>query len=443
MRRRIVRCPAVSCHDFAMTTTDANLVDADSQSPMLVRIDFVIELARRLHIYGTSAQRLEAAVGKVARHLQLDAEVWSNPTGMILSFPDPERGPAYPMTRVVRLEPGSVNLGRLAAADAIAEDVIAGRRQIADGLVAMRALDRPPRRYVLPLSIFSFGLASASVTGLLPRTGWADLVTAAVLGTLIGLIAVYSESRPRWNDAHEALAAFIATFIASAVASFIAPLSLQGVIIASLIVLMPGLTLTTAVAELAGQQLVSGTARFAGALTILLKLTFGAVAASHVVGLLGWQQLSNANAAMLPSWMPWLALLAGSFAFAVLFKASRRDTLLVMAAVWLGYLSTAFAATLPGANSNAVPTGVFFAGMVVTAVSNAYGRWFNRPGALIRVPGIILLVPGSLGFRSFNFVFERDVMLGLDMAFAVITALIALVAGILFGNLLLPPRRSL
>lgn len=447
----IVRRPGVSCHAFTMVSADdpgtGNSLrggePADIEAPVLARIDFVVELARRLHMYGTSAQRLEAAVGKVARHLRLDADVWSNPTGMILSFPDPERGPAFSVTRVVRLDPGSVNLGRLAAADAIAEDVIAGRREITDGLVAMRALDRPPRGYVLPLSIFSFGLASASVTGLLPRTGWADLVTAALLGTLIGLIAIFSENRPRWNDAHEALAAFIATMIASAVASFVAPLSLQGVIIASLIVLMPGLTLTTAVAELAGQQLVSGTARFAGALTILLKLTFGAVAASHVVGLLGWQPLSNASAATLPSWMPWLTLLAGSFAFAVLFKASRRDTLLVMAAVWLGYLSTAFAATLPGAESNAVPTGVFFAGMVVTAVANAYGRWFNRPGALIRVPGIILLVPGSLGFRSFNFVFERDVMLGLDLAFAVITALIALVAGILFGNLLLPPRRSL
>ena len=39
--------------------------------------------------------------------------------------------------------------------------------------------------------------------------------------------------------------------------------------------------------------------------------------------------------------------------------------------------------------------------------------------------------------------FERDVMLGLDTAFAVVTALIALVAGILFGNLLAPPRRNL
>ena len=83
------------------------------------------------------------------------------------------------------------------------------------------------------------------------------------------------------------------------------------------------------------------------------------------------------------------------------------------------------------------------AGIVVTAAGNVYGRLANRPSALIRVPGIILLVPGSLGFRSFNFVFERDVMLGLDTAFAVLAALIALVAGILFGNLLVPPRRYL
>jgi uncharacterized membrane protein YjjB (DUF3815 family) len=56
---------------------------------------------------------------------------------------------------------------------------------------------------------------------------------------------------------------------------------------------------------------------------------------------------------------------------------------------------------------------------------------------------MILLVPGSVGFRSLSFVFERDVFLGLDTAFTVITVLISLVAGLLFGNLLVPPRRSL
>lgn len=415
---------------------------ADSLAPYLVRIDFLIELARRLHMYGTSAQRLEGAVSQVARRLRIEADVWSNPTGMILSFPDPERGPAYSMTRVIRLEPGEENLGRLAAADGIAEDVLAGRLDIADGLEAMRALDRPRHPHSFFWTVLSFGLASASVTGLLPNTGWADLLTAAVLGTGIGLLTELGHGKPRWDDAHEAVAAFLATLSATAVATWLAPLSLQGVIIAALIVLMPGLTLTTAVSELTARQLVSGTARFAGALTILLKLTFGAVAAAQLVNLLGWQPMPNAGEA-LPAWMPWLTLLAGSFSFAVLFKAARRDVWLVMASVWLGYAVTRAASLLPGVTDNALPGGVFLAGIVVTAAGNVYGRLANRPSALIRVPGIILLVPGSLGFRSFNFVFERDVMLGLDTAFAVLAALIALVAGILFGNLLVPPRRYL
>ena len=422
---------------------DSTKADPDALAPYLVRVDFIVELARRLHICGTSAHRLEGAVDQVARRLRIDAEVWSNPTGMILSFPDPERGPAYPMTRLIRLDPGEENLSRLAAADGIAEDVLAGRRHIADGLVAMRALDRPPGRYAKPATIISFGVASAAVTALMQRTGWADLATAAVLGTMIGALTEYSRGRPRWADASEAVAAFLVTLLATAIASFIAPLSLQGVIIASLIVLMPGLMLTTAVAELTSRQLVSGTARFAGALTVLLKLTFGALAASHVASLFGWKLLSNSSAAVLPEWMSWLMLLLASFSFAVLFKASRRDTLLVMASVWLGYAALRLAGLLPGADSSTLPSGVFFAGMVVTAVANLYGHRFNRPSALIRVPGIILLVPGALGFRGFNFVLQRDVMLSIDTAFAVIGALIALVAGLVFGNLLVSPRRNL
>jgi hypothetical protein len=72
----------------------------------------------------------------------------------------------------------------------------------------------------------------------------------AMLGCFIGVLSQASARRPRLQDAHEAIAAMVATFIATAVAHYAAPLSLQNVIVASLIVLMPGLTLTTAVAEL-------------------------------------------------------------------------------------------------------------------------------------------------------------------------------------------------
>jgi uncharacterized membrane protein YjjB (DUF3815 family) len=86
---------------------------------------------------------------------------------------------------------------------------------------------------------------------------------------------------------------------------------------------------------------------------------------------------------------------------------------------------------------------VFFSSLTMAALANLYGRSRGRPGALVRVPGIMLLVPGSVGFRALGFVMERDYTLGFDTLVAVLSALLALVAGLLFGSLLVPPRRYL
>jgi uncharacterized membrane protein YjjB (DUF3815 family) len=86
---------------------------------------------------------------------------------------------------------------------------------------------------------------------------------------------------------------------------------------------------------------------------------------------------------------------------------------------------------------------VFFSSLLIAALANLYGRVAGRPGQLVRVPGIMLLVPGSVGFRALGFVMERDYALGLDTLVAVLSAILALVAGLLFGSLLIPPRRYL
>lgn len=411
------------------------------QSDYEARTDFVTELASRLHAYGTTAQRLEAAVEGVANRLGLDCEIWSNPTGMILSYADPVRGQQNGITRVIRLEPGEQNLSRLAATDQITEDVLAGKLELADGLRAMRALDRPERLRSRLLAMLSFGLSAGAVAGLLGANA-AGVATAGLIGLVTGVLAVSAAQRPRLNEALEAIAALVATLLVAAVATFVAPVPVKTIIVASLIVLMPGLMLTNAVSELSARHLVSGTARFAGAMMILLKLTFGTVAGMQIVRLLGWQpQEAVAMAPVLP--VELAALAVSAFAFAVLFQAARRDYPLVMASVLLGYGLTRLGGEVLGLASESFAGGAFFAGMGVAAISNAYGRWFNRPGALIRVPGIILLVPGSVGFRSLNFVMERDVFLGLDTTFALVSALVALVAGLLFGNLLVPSRRNI
>jgi uncharacterized membrane protein YjjP (DUF1212 family) len=403
------------------------------------RVAFVAELAARLHAYGTTAQRLEGAVAAVAQRLGLACEVWSNPTGIILSFADPERGRLGGVTRVIRLAPGEQNLGRLAATDAIAEDVLAGTVDPVAGRTALLALDRPPTRRARLMTTFSFGLSSGAVAGLL-GAGVRDVFVAAAIGLVIGGLSELSSGRPRLTEALEAIAAMLATLLAAAAATWLGPLSVETVILASLIVLMPGLMLTNAVTELSSQQLVSGTARFAGALMILMKLTFGTVAAMQVVRVFGWE-LQEAVPVPPSTQVEVLALLVAGYAFAVQFRAARRDFAVVIAAVLFGYLLTRVGNALLGTPGFA--GGVFIAGMGVAAASNLFGKFANRPGALVRVPGIILLVPGSIGFRSLGFVMERDVFLGLDTGFALLSALIALVAGLLFGNLLVPIRRNI
>ena len=412
--------------------------DPASDAVYTERIGFVVDLAEHLHAYGTTTQRLEGAIESVAKRLGLECEPWVNPTGMILAFSDPVRAAGESdTTRVLRLNPGDTDLYKLCEVDSIAEDVMAGRMHIAGGREALRALDRPGGWRARAMQSLGFGMASAAVAGLL-RLPWLDIATAGLIGLLIALLDIAASRRPRLSEASDALAGLVAGTVAIAVSTLVAPLNLNTVIIASLIVLLPGMALTNAMNELTSRHLVAGTARFAGALTTILKLTIGTAIALSVASLFGLEPAIRASRPQ-PDWVVWCALAVGAYAFAVLFRAHRRDYPLVMAAAAGGYLISRYGGEAFGAQA-----GVFLAALTTTAAGNAYARWFNRPGALIRLPGIIMLVPGSVALRGvISLVQAQDIGAGQDAAMAALNTLMALLAGLLFGNLLIGARRNL
>ena len=402
------------------------------------RINFVVELAERLHTYGTTAQRLEGAVTAVAHRLKLECEPWSNPTGMILTFSDPKRPPGdSDTTRVIRLPPGETDLYRLTETDRIAEDVMAGRLGLVEAHAQMSAMDRPPSRRHRAMQALGFALGATGIAGVL-RLPWLDIGVAGLNGLLIGLFVQLSESRPTVKEALEAVTAMIAASVTLLVSSLVAPLNQNTVIIASLIVLLPGLSLTNAMNELTSQHLVSGTARFAGAVTTVLKMAIGTAITLYFADLIGLHPQVRASRPQ-DLWVEWVSLAIAAFAFAVLFRAHRRDYPKVMAAAAGGYLISRF-----GGQAFGSPAGIFLAALVVTAAGNAYARWWHRPGAIIRVPGIIMLVPGSVSLRGLlTLIQQQDVVAGQDALLAVLNILLSLLAGLLLGNLLLPARRNL
>ena len=430
-----------------MAFTHAILADmppADTLAPVhtdtgyVERIAFVVDLAERLHAYGTTVQRLEGAIESVSRRLGLECEPWVNPTGMVLAFNDPARPAGMSdTTRVLRLGSGDTDLYRLCETDRIAEEVMAGTLQVPAGRAALRALTRGIGWRGRVAQVVGFGLASAAVAGLL-RLPWLDVGTAGLIGLMIGLLDAAAQSRPRLSEAFEAIAGLLAGTVAILVASLIGPLNLNTVIIAALIVLLPGMALTNAMNELTSRHLVAGTARFAGAMTTILKLTIGTAIALNVATMVGLEPVVRASRPQ-PEWVVWSALLIGSYAFAVLFRAHRRDYPLVMLAAASGYLISRF-----GGEVFDAPAGVFLAAFIMTAAGNVYARLSNRPGALVRLPGIIMLVPGSTALRGvISLVQAQDIGAGQDAAMAALNTLMALLAGLMFGNLLVTARRNL
>ena len=57
------------------------------------------------------------------------------------------------------------------------------------------------------------------------------------------------------------------------------------------------------------------------------------------------------------------------------------------------------------------------------------------------MPGILLLVPGSIGYRSLASLLRREVVLGVETAFQMMLIAVALVAGMLIANIVSPHRR--
>jgi uncharacterized membrane protein YjjB (DUF3815 family) len=211
------------------------------------------------------------------------------------------------------------------------------------------------------------------------------------------------------------------------------------VIMASLIVLIPGLGLTIAVTELSTDHLASGSARLSGALATLLKLSLGVLIGTVIVGWFGWSVdiETTARLSSPPDWFRWPALLFSAFSFAVLFSVRKKDFHIAMLAAIVSYVISR-----AGVAAGGLEFGVLLASMSVAVLSNLYGRYFKQSGALLRVPGVILLVPGTIGYHGATALFLDGGANLTDTTLLALRLLIALVGGLLFGNTLLPPRRG-
>jgi len=394
-------------------------------------IGFILRLGHALHIYGLSADALEQALQAMSERLGLEANFFTTPTSIFAAFGTPERQ----HTHLIRVHPSDVDLGKLARLDAVSRDVEHGRLSVIDGSMRIDAIMAMPPTAAPLLRVAAYGVASAVVCRILGG-GLNEVMVAGVAGLLTGSISVASKRLPHGTHVFELAAAFAVSLVVTCFAALSdLRLSIPTATLGGVIVLVPGLAVTVAMTELARRHLAAGTARLSGAFLVLVTIAFGVAVGSEVAGALVGD-VRSVTPSRLPEWTLTAALAIAPLAFGVLLRARLRDFPWLWLSAVLGYSAVRLAALSFGPALSAS-----VGALVVGILANLYDRRGLGPASIAQVPGVLLLVPGSIGYRSLTSMLDQNVIVGVTAGFTMILTAVAIAAGLLVSSVVVPTRR--
>ena len=345
-------------------------------------VGFVLRLGRALHIYGSSADALEQALQAMSERLGLEANFFTTPTSIFAAFGPPERQ----HTHLIRVYPGDVDLGKLARLDAVSRDVEQGRLSVVEGSVRIEAIMALPPISRPIVRVLAYGLASAAVCRILGG-GLNELVVAGFAGLLTGVISLASRRLPHGTHVFELVAAFAVSLVVTCFAAISdLRLSVPTATLGGVIALVPGLTVTVAMTELARRHLAAGTARLSGAFLVFIAIAFGVAVGGEVAQIIVGD-VRSMQPRRLPEWTLTLALGLAPLAFGVLLRARLRDFPWLWLSSTIGYTAVRRRRTVvrPGAGGVGGGTRRGGAGQPVRQARVRAGR--GRPGARRAAPG--------------------------------------------------------
>lgn len=388
---------------------------------------FLATMARELHMAGLATDALEETLLGIAAAIGIDVQVFALPTNITLGI-----GPRWNQKVVMmRLEPARVNLRKIAVLNVIYDDLRIGNIDYREAAVLVNNIDRQWPGLNVAWEIPALALVAAGV-GILLGANLREIFAAACIGAFTGVISYFGSHNAVVARLFEVIAAFGGTLIVAAFTHFIGPINIYDSIVAGVVVLLPGYSLTLALHELANGDLVAGVARLGKVLSVLLALGCGAFLGFAVIGpsLLQTGD-THMHAVASRYWILASVLMAAGLSIDL--DARLRDFVWVFAASFVALLVSHLLASTP-----VHQVAAFGAAFICGIVANLGARFLRIPQPVMLVPALLVLVPGSLSYESVLFAFQQNISTSLTFASNASFAAIELVAGLLLSQLLFP-----
>jgi uncharacterized membrane protein YjjP (DUF1212 family) len=390
---------------------------------------FLGTMARELHRSGVATDGLEETLGEIAHTIGLSVQIFALPTQITIAV-----GPLWNQSIVLlRLPPGRVNLRKLSLLNSIYDKLRAGEIDYREASVQVANIDRRwPGRNVLweipALTLLAIGVA------ILLGGGARELTVAGCIGFFTGIVSAIAERVPIVARLFEAIAAFGGTLIVAGFSKIFGPTNIFISIVAGVVVLLPGYSLTLALHELANSNLVAGVARLGRVLSVLLELGCGAFLGFAVIGPSLLRTGDVMPHAVAGRWWVLAAVLMTA-GISIDLDTPLRDVVWVFASSFVALLTSHLLGGTPVHTISAF-LSAFFCGIV----ANVGARVLRIPQALMLVPALLVLVPGSLSYESVLFAFQHNISSAVTFGINATFAAVQLVAGLLLSQLVVPAK---
>lgn len=314
--------------------------------------------------------------------------------------------------------------------------------EFADRIHRIRNTVKPIAGWELTVgsALLSAGLAT------LFRIPWWAIVSALVIGGIVGIALHYSNKIRGANTIIAFVVAFCSTACVGILAEFLdlGPIPLFAVC-APLAIIVPGATITNALLELSSTDMVTGSSRLMYGILLLGFMTTGIGAGAMATGLTidktGANLLGDITSvtsdlggwsALPPLWCSWVGVGFMALGISIAFKAGPLLSILSIPAMAITYGGTVLLSPHIG--------GIAATGVVAAAfffMARGLERYVPRAPAIVTFrPVFLLLVPGTVGLIALTTFDDGAIItaLGTFLSLSIGTKVGATVADLVYRN---------
>lgn len=381
-------------------------------------------LGKALHKCGVQSYKIESYLKQVAERKGIKGSFMDNPTWISYVFYE-EDDQTY--NYVEKVSPGEINLGALSRVVEITNKVLTKELTFAaakEELTYMKDISYKHWRFV---ELMAFILSSSSFCIIL-NTNWVSSIVAGLAGILVFFCYYLASKSDYINSTLESIASFSATIFIGLLSLVYPDINVSLSILSSIIIFIPGLAITTALEEITSYNLISGTAKFAGAMVSLFKQFFGVILGLSI--LTNFTEIHQAPTIdNIPKWVDVIAIMVLVLSLLPIFRVRLRDYFLCIVIGFISFYS-AYLLEFVG-----ILTSIFIGTIIVVLCSKYFARFSKTPRIVFLIPGIVMLVPGSKAFIGLSSVFgDSSVDTPTNMWMQVAFILMGIIGGLLFAG---------